>query len=403
MTMFRNLLVLGLLVVSLIAGRASFREMTYGAGPRDSAGELAEETREVAFVSNSLDGTVSIIDLASLAVVATLDVTPDGKRVGPGRDLSQWLIQEYLEGEVGLNYVQDTDLSRDGEVLFVSRGYLGDVAAFEIGTGALLWRSPVPGFRADHMAISPDGRRLYVSTLIYSRNRVKVLDTRTGDSLGSFTAGQWPHDIHISSDGQRVYAASLGNMRETVAVRREAVDAYRITVADASGLRVIGKIDFDAGVRPFAISHDERRVYAQLSNLHGVEARDLESGQLLERLDLPVASGVVESDWDFEAPHHGLALTPDGRLLCLAGRASDYAAIVRTDPLALKSTVPTGDAPGWAVLDNSGDRCLLPNTRSNDVSVVSLSQDRELARIEVGRAPKHITVGRVPEGLFDGL
>lgn len=401
--MVKNLLVLGLLVLSLVAGRASFREMTYGAGPRDSAGERPGEGQEVAFVSNSLDGTVSVIDMATLAVVATIDVTPDGKRVGPARDLAQWLAQDYLEGKVGLNYAQDTDLSRDGAVLFVSRGYLGDVAAFEIATGTLLWRSPVAGFRADHMAISPDGKRLYVSTLIYSRNRVKVLDTRTGDSLGDLTAGRWPHDIHLSPGGERVYVASLGDMRETVAVRRQADDAYRITIADTSDLRVIGYIDFDAGVRPFAIGHDKRRVYAQLSDLHGVEARDLDSGRLLERLQLPVADGVTRADWDFEAPHHGLALTPDEGLLCLAGRASDYAAIVTTDPLELQVTVPTGDAPGWAALDSSGDRCLLPNTRSNDVSIVSLSQGRELTRIKVGRAPKHITVGSVAAGLLDKL
>ena len=58
-------------------------------------------------------------------------------------------------------------------------------------------------------------------------------------------------------------------------------------------------------------------------------AYDVASRELIRRLDLPAEPGVTSLDWDFEAPHHGLALTDDGETLCLAGRASDYAALVR--------------------------------------------------------------------------
>lgn len=395
--MVKNLLILILLALAFLAMRATFQEMTYGEGPRVSSEPPTEPTREIAFIANVVDGSVSLLDLESREIVKTLDIIPDGKDVGAARNPSQAVIQDFLEERGGLNFAQDTDLSRDGTVLFVSRGFLGDVAAFDIATGAVLWRAPVAGFRADHMTISPDGERLYVSALIFGRNKVQVFATDSGLYLGSFRAGQWPHDVHTNEAGSRVYVASLGNMLDEREVRGADEDAYRVTLADADSLDVIRHWDFEAGVRPFAINREESRLYAQLSNTHSVIAHDLENDALLGRLDLPVNSGLTEADWDFEAPHHGLAMSPDETRLCLAGRASDYAAIVSTEPLATLFITPVGDAPSWATLDESGEICILPNTRSDDVSLVSMIDGTELARIKAGRAPKHVTVGRVPE------
>ena len=386
--------VLGLV---LLAGAAGFVSAArYGAGPRDASGLPQGALLEIAFVSNVVAGTVSLIDLDAREVLHEIDIKPDGARVGFFRDPVQFFAQSALEGSGGLNYAQDTDLSRDGTVLYVSRGHLGDVAAFDIASGALLWRTPVAGIRADHMTISPDGRVLYVSALIRGGDVVELLDAASGARLGSFATGLWPHDVHTNADGSRVYAASLGDMQLDVEARGAAPNAYEVTVASSDGSRILERHRFEAGVRPFEVTRDERRLYAQLSSTHAVIAYDLEERTVVARNDLPVAAGVGEHDWDFEAPHHGLALTPDERRLCLAGRASDYAAIVEADDLDLLATVPVGDAPSWAALDASGELCILANTRSDDVSIVSMRTFVELERLPVGRAPKHVTVGFVP-------
>ncbi len=399
----RHLFAWVLLAAMVFAAHLSWREMRYGRGPQDASAELSGAAREIAFVANVVDGTISLLDLGSYEVVDTLDVVPDGKRVGLFRDPLQWLAQAYLESRGGLNFAQDTDLSRDGRVLYVSRGYLGDVAAFDIATGGVLWRTPVSGLRADHMDISPDGRRLYVSALIFGGNIVEVLDAATGEHLGAFPTGQWPHDVHTTDDGARIYAASLGNMLKEVAERDTDPDAYQVTVTDAVTLERLKRYSFESGVRPFVFNRDETRLYAQLSNAHALVAYDLKESRHLGRLELPVTPGLTEADWDFEAPHHGLALTPDESTLCVAGRASDYGALVevRGDTLATLSVIPVGDAPSWAALDLAGERCILPNTRSNNVSIISIAEQREVARVRVGAAPKHVTVGRVPAALFD--
>jgi DNA-binding beta-propeller fold protein YncE len=392
------ILFLGLLLLSVVARFDA--EADFGAGPRDAAGPPAAPAREIAFVSNVVEGSVSLVDLEARRVLGALDIKPDGARVGFFRDPLQSFAQQRLEDGGGLNYAQDTDLSRDGTVLFVSRGHLGDVAAFDLASGALLWRTPVAGIRADHMTRSPDGRRLYVSALIRGGDVVEVLDAASGTRLGRFATGLWPHDVHTSRDGERVYAASLGDMQREPAARGEAANAYEVTVVRAADLEVLARHRFDAGVRPFAVTAEETRLYAQLSNTHAVVAYDLAAREIALRRELPVAPGVRESDWDFEAPHHGLALTPDEETLCLAGRASDYAALVATADLSLLATVPVGDAPSWAALDAAGALCILANTRSDDVSLVSVARREEVARLTVGRAPKHVTVGRVPEAVL---
>ncbi len=393
-------LVIALIVICALLYQ---REAGYGTGPKDTSSAPKGETVEVAFASNAVAGTISIIDLERMEVVATLNGVPDGTNVSFFRDPIQSFAQEIAQASGGLNYGQDTDLSRDGTVLYVSRGFLGDVIALDIATDSVLWRTPIAGVRSDHMDISPDGKRLYVSALIRGGDVVEVLDTANGKKLGSFKTGLWPHDVHVTADNKTVYVASLGDMQLEVGERGEDPNAYKVTLADTDTLEIIREHSFDEGIRPFQVTKDGKQLYAQLSNTHDVVARNLETDMDIARISLPVAEGVSEDDWDFEAPHHGLAMTKDEKTLCIAGRASDYAAILTTDPLALVTTIPTGDAPSWSTLTEDDRLCLVANTRSDDVSVIDLDNAEEIARIPVGRGVKHITVGRVPVELLEGL
>src|SRR5262245_64353193 len=122
---------------------------------------------EIALIANAESANVVLLDVATRAIVGTVDVNPArGKSVGPGAP----------------NYAQDTDVSPDGRTLYVSRGYLGDVAAFDIVSGRLLWQRSLDTGRADHMTITPDGRSLFVSALMDSR--VYRIAAATGDIAG---------------------------------------------------------------------------------------------------------------------------------------------------------------------------------------------------------------------------
>ena len=96
-------------------------------------------------------------------------------------------------------------------------------------------------------------------------------------------------------------------------------------------------------------------------------------------------------------------MTADETTLCLAGRASDYAALVATADLSLIKTIPTGDAPSWSAIDSEDRHCVVANTRSDDVSIIDLATQEEAARLPAGRGPKHVTIGQVPVRVLDAM
>jgi DNA-binding beta-propeller fold protein YncE len=344
---------------------------------------------EIALVANAEAASVALVDVAARTIVGTVDVNPARlKREGPGAP----------------NYAQDTDISPDGRTLYVSRGYVGDVAAFDIGSGRLLWNRPLDTGRADHMTLTRDGRSLFVSALL--DNRVYRIATATGEIAGHLVTGIYPHDNKISGDGRRLYNTSIGPIaslpRAAGAPPLTETPGYpfQLTVANVETLEIIDRIRLEYAIRPWHFTPDEEGLYAQLANEHAVVAYDVAARKVTRRLELPVKPGVTVADWDFEAPHHGLALTDDGGTLCLAGRASDYAALVRAPDLTLIATVPVGDAPGWAETADAGRVCLIANTRSDDLSIISIPERTEIRRLPIGNGPKHITVARLPTSVI---
>ena len=347
--------------------------------------QRAPQSIEVAFVANAEGAEVALVDVAARSIIGSVAVNfAEGESEGPGAP----------------NYAQDTDVSPDGQTLYVSRGYLGDVAAFDVASGRPLWTRPLNTMRADHMTLTRDGRELFVSAFV--DNRVYRLATETGDITGHFASGIFPHDVKVSKDGRRLFNTSLGQMPSfpLPAGARPPLEKpevpVQLTIADAVTLAIRDRIPLDIAMRPWQFNADETGLYSELSNQHAVVFYDLAARKVTRRLDLPIKAGVTVKDWDFEAPFHGLALTDDGTTLCLAGRASDYAALVRAADLTLIATVPVGDGPGWAETADNGRVCLIANTRSDDLSFVSIADRKELLRLPIGNGPKHITIARVP-------
>ena len=101
-----------------------------------SAAQTPPDLTEVAFVANAEAGTVALVEVASRSIIGVLDINPArAERKGPG----------------ATNYAQDTDVSPDGRTIYVSRGYLGDVAAFDFASAKMLWqRSLNTGPRRSH-------------------------------------------------------------------------------------------------------------------------------------------------------------------------------------------------------------------------------------------------------------
>jgi DNA-binding beta-propeller fold protein YncE len=383
------------------------------------ASAAAAKQRDVLVVSNNWAGTADLVDPHSFKRLARVNVVPDKKRriAEIKRDPAARALFDFIRENIGEGhnqYVDDGFTSKDGRYVYFSRPSFADVVAIDVKTGRIAWRVKVDGYRADHMALSPDGRRLLVSAST-ARN-VNVIDTRRGRIVERFPSGDQPHENNFSRDGRLIFHASIGSVytgsddpsEDATKGERvfEIVDArtYEVKRRIVMGpkLAEFGRADMSSAVRPMAITPDERFVYFQLSFFFGIVQYDLRADKVVAVLDLPLgaAAGLDRTDYLLDSAHHGLAMNPKGTKLCVAGTMSKYAAIVTRKPFRLQRTVRVGDVPYWSHSSEDGKYCFVSVAGEDEVAVLSWKTGRQVARIEVGDHPQRMRAGTIRSALL---
>jgi DNA-binding beta-propeller fold protein YncE len=330
--------------------------IAFGAVFQGTALGKAGGSRPVLAVANSYDGTVNLIDARTLRHLgAPLNVIPDGATPQDPTQAGHYQAIIASRGEV--NYTQEVAFSPDAKTLYISRGYLGDVAAFSVATHKLLWRLQVPGLRADHLAVSPNGHRLFVTSL--PGTKVLAISTRTHAFVGSYSAGDFPHVLEFSPDGRYLYSGSLGNQ---LAPYGQDHGVHELKVVNPVTLKPVRTYKFDAGVRPFAFSSDGRRLVLQLSYFNGFRVLDLATGKTVRTVKLPLRGpgrNLKPKDYPNAAAHHGIAVS--GNTVCDAGTISNYAALVTLSTGHVQKIIDVGQSPGEALTSLDGRSCYLTN------------------------------------------
>jgi YVTN family beta-propeller protein len=377
------------------------------------------KTQDILVVGNNWDGTADVVNPKTFRRIARLDIVPDKAErfaeieASPDRR-GYFLAIRELVGEGHDQFVDDAFTSHSGRFLYVSRPSFADVVAFDLKTRAIVWRVPVEGYRADHMAISPDGKRLLVSAS--TARKVHVIDAQRGRIVGEFPSGDQPHENNFSRDGKLIFHASIGSV--FTPLDEPSLDGTKgerfFQIVDASTLQVLrridmgqkldefGKPDMSGAVRPMALSPDEKTLYFQVSFFHGFVEYDLVNDRVLRLAELPLsqeAAGKRRDEYLLDSAHHGLSIDPTGRKLCAAGTMSDYAAIV--DRLSFAYTiVPVGHKPYWSTNSGDGRYCFVSVSGDDRVSVIDYRRAREVARIPVGDHPQRMRMGKLRRGLL---
>ncbi|MEY9950120.1 YncE family protein [Kitasatospora sp. GAS1066B] len=371
-----------------------------------SAASADSGFRDVLVVGNSAAGTVSFIDAHTFQNLGSLNVTADAQQRIAAMDPIQWIgYQSVTSVEGGNRYVDDATLSPDGRTLYVSRGNLDDVAAYDIASGAQLWRTRLDGFKADHAALSPDGTRYVVSAT--TAQEAEVLDTASGSVVGTFPTGTYPHQNDYSPDGKYIYNSSIGITSFPQAMEW-AKGSFQLTKVDATTLKVVQTWQLPHGIRPNVIEGDGRTMYTDLSYLNGFAKYDLSTGNVVDTVQMPYSAAgaaLAPDSYPQNSAHHGLAVSGDGASLCDVGTIDDYTAIVATSDLGTRGTVdyPTGSLPYWGTTSADGMLCFVSLSKADEVSVIDYRTATEVARVPVGAFPQRERTGRIAADLLGDL
>jgi DNA-binding beta-propeller fold protein YncE len=380
----------------------------------DRARTSPPRTRDVLAVSNNWDGTVDLVDPHTFKRLKRINIVPDRDErmteiaTSPDR-LGFFLAIRQQIGEGHDQLADDAFTSPDGRFLYVSRPSFADVVAISMRSGRIVWRTPVDGYRADHMAISANGRRVLVSAS--TANKVHAINTTTGKIVGSFPSGDSPHENNFSKDGKRIYHASIGRVyTPTDDPSQEASKGdVGFEIVDARTYKVLKRIDMgeelekagypemSSAVRPMTFSRDERYLYFQVSFFHGFVEYDLKRFRVTRVALLPEseeAQGLSREDYILDSAHHGIAMNKRGTKLCVAGTMDDYAAIVSRKTFRYK-IIPVGDRPYWSTPSEDGRYCFLSIAGDDRVSVISYRLRKEIASIPVGDHPQRLRTGVV--------
>ncbi|KDN22278.1 YncE family protein [Amycolatopsis rifamycinica] len=373
--------------------------------------------REVMFVGNNWEGTADVIQSrGSFARIGRVNIIPDKDQRLTEIYLNPVKLAFFLgirsgPGEGHDQFVDDMYTTPDGGSVVASRPSFADVVSINLTTGRINWRFPVSGFRSDHMAVSPDGRRVAVSAS--TSNTVHVLDIVTGQQVGSFTTGDKPHENVFTDGGRYLWNMSIGE------VNTDLDDPgwdftkgdRRITVVDAATFRQVkvidmrqrldafGRSDLSDAVRPVAFTPDGAKLYFQVSFFNGFVEYDVATDKITRVKELPKNPATSDDRKTFvnDSRHHGMSMNPAGTKLCIAGTMDDYATVVDRASLQQGTLVPAVK-PYWATVSGDGSACVISEAGADQVTAIDFATGRKLLSIPVGDHPQRVRLGHVPDG-----
>jgi len=207
----------------------------------------------------------------------------------------------------------------------------------DLATDKIVWEKPFAG-GCDRMAISPDGKTMYLPS--FEKDFWNVVDCETGNIIKKIPVVKRAHNTIYALSGKRVYMGDIGSPI--------------LMVADPAKHEIVQRVGpFKNFVRPFTINGAESLVYVTVDSLLGFEVGDLNTGKVLAHIEVEGWNmGPVRRHGN---PSHGIGLTPDEKELWVADgfnmRLHIFSAV---PPYQQLTTIPLQDMPGWITFTLDG-------------------------------------------------
>ena len=237
--------------------------------------------------------------------------------------------------------------------------------------------------RPNNISISRDGRRVYVG-IVSAPGAVDVIDTTSLEKVKSIPTKGGIHNVYVTPDGRHVVAGSIAGRVMTVIDQKTEEPIWTL---------------FEEGVRPMAFETNPdgstKRIFVQLSNLHGFAVVDFAQRKEVARVELPndIPAEKVDKGPFNASPSHGLGVAPDQRTLWVTSRPNARVYAYSLPDLKLLGAVDLGGRPDWVTFTPDSRQVYISTENTNSTVVVDVAARREITRVKVGASPKrNITV-----------
>ena len=222
----------------------------------------------------------------------------------------------------------DVVATRDGEVAYVSGFQDGSITIVRLAGDTISDILRLPTRSAYRLALSPNERRLYVTS---TDGRLYLFNTATRTVATSKSLGGSLQGLTIDHGGTKLFVSSTAG------------DVWRL---ERGALRTLRQTHLDCAAQDIALSNDDRELYVACEKGDVVVL----DPRTMEQLDvIPVGSAF------------GLAVTPDGEQLYVSSPSDGDVEIVELATRKVVSRVSVQGTPRRIAFSPSGDQAYVTN------------------------------------------
>ena len=283
-------------------------------------------------------------------------------------------------------------------------GLFGDQVVAVLDTATRKVMKTIPVSAPDGLSITPDGKKVYVSST--DSGSVKVIATADDTIVTSIDVGAKPAGIAITPDGTRA-VVTVGGADETViidtstdsVVAHVAVPAahascitadghWAYVASQATSAPAVVRIDLkgDGAPKSFAVDKSPRalscsanEIYFTAVGLDAVEVMDPTTGTL----GIPIASG---------GSPHDVRPTADGKYELVVSQTAGDLEFIDVAAKTVIASVPTGKLAHWITVYPDGSGAYVTNEGDNSVAAVDFASRRVTDTIAIGNAPRKMAL-----------